>query len=539
MVNAVQRQLAEGCSGQLPHGLSRRLGCLAALLAVEWLPISAWVSTGRGGQSAARALAAFVFFFFTFGYFRIRRVASQQFQLEDTPVSWKLLLAHSGVMGAFLGLSLVPSARSGPVEAALLVCWYSAGILGLALAAFAFVRPAQWLGLLRLTGHLWALATVAAALAWRFVLPLWSVWDGSLWKPAIDATFNLTRVLLEPFLPGLIVNRATLEMGTSRFAVIIGGACSGLEGAGLMLVFSMGWLWFFRRECRFPQALVLIPAGVAVMWLLNGVRLAVLILIGNAGFPGIAMNGFHSQAGWISFNLVAVGVSLAAARVPWWSNRPALRPHGKTGENPTARYLIPFLAILAAAMVSRAASGGFEWAYPLRLLAGAAALWLFSSGYRGLNWHVSWFAPMTGMAVFILWMSLERGPHSDHGFATALASAPPVARTGWLVCRTLAAVITVPVAEELAFRGFLIRRLMSADFESLDLRSFSYFAILASSVAFGLLHGDRWLAGTLAGILYAVVFLRRGSIGDAAVAHATTNALIAAMVLFGGKWYLW
>ena len=103
----------------------------------------------------------------------------------------------------------------------------------------------------------------------------------------------------------------------------------------------------------------------------------------------------------------------------------------------------------------------------------------------------------------------------------------------------LAAVVTVPIAEELAFRGFLIRRLMAADFVALDIRSFSYLAVLISSVAFGLLHGDRWIAGTVAGLLYAVVFLRRGSIGDAVVAHATTNALIAAMVLIGGKWYLW
>jgi len=36
-----------------------------------------------------------------------------------------------------------------------------------------------------------------------------------------------------------------------------------------------------------------------------------------------------------------------------------------------------------------------------------------------------------------------------------------------------------------------------------------------------------------------MVMLRRGRIGDAVVAHATTNALIAATVLIAGKWGLW
>jgi CAAX prenyl protease-like protein len=100
-------------------------------------------------------------------------------------------------------------------------------------------------------------------------------------------------------------------------------------------------------------------------------------------------------------------------------------------------------------------------------------------------------------------------------------------------------VITVPIAEELAFRGFLIRRLISSDFEALGLRKFTYVSLLLSSVAFGLLHGDRWLAGTVAGLLYALALLKRGRIGDAVVAHATTNALLAAWVLFRGNWGLW
>lgn len=55
---------------------------------------------------------------------------------------------------------------------------------------------------------------------------------------------------------------------------------------------------------------------------------------------------------------------------------------------------------------------------------------------------------------------------------------------------------------------------------------------------FGALHG-RWLAGTLAGMAYVLALYRRGAIVDAIAAHATTNALIACVVLAMGRWSLW
>jgi len=48
-----------------------------------------------------------------------------------------------------------------------------------------------------------------------------------------------------------------------------------------------------------------------------------------------------------------------------------------------------------------------------------------------------------------------------------------------------------------------------------------------------------WLAGILAGLCYALVYVRTGRIGEAVVAHGVTNALIAADVLIFGHWHLW
>lgn len=56
---------------------------------------------------------------------------------------------------------------------------------------------------------------------------------------------------------------------------------------------------------------------------------------------------------------------------------------------------------------------------------------------------------------------------------------------------------------------------------------------------FGMLHGSRWPAGTLAGLLFGWLAMRQAKIGEAVAAHAAANALIAVYVLAAGQWQLW
>ena len=201
---------------------------------------------------------------------------------------------------------------------------------------------------------------------------------------------------------------------------------------------------------------------------------------------------------------------------------------------------MPFVAIAAAALVSRAASDDFEWLYGIRVFAAAAALWFFRRSYRAPDWRVGPAALGIGAGAFVIWIVLDR-------FGGAIPAAAPVvfghASQGiqriWIGLRLTGAVVTVPVAEELAFRGFLLRRLVSSDFESVDVRRLSWAPLLISSLAFGILHGERWVSGTIAGILYAMAMTRRGRISDAIAAHACTNALLAAWVLATGNWQFW
>jgi exosortase E/protease (VPEID-CTERM system) len=332
-----------------------------------------------------------------------------------------------------------------------------------------------------------------------------------------------------------------MRIGTDRFSAIVSPECSGLEGAALLLIFGVLWLILFRQDTRFPQSLLLLPAAVLVLFLLNSVRIAAFIVIGHAGARDVAAKGFHSQAGWIAFNLVAFGFSAAARRLSWFSkSAPELAAAGEATYNPAAAYLVPFLVILAARMISRAVSGNFEWFYACGFFAALAALWLLRRRYADLSWRFGGTAAAGGLLVFILWIALDRFTGARQtGMPAPLAAASPLPRVTWIALRALAATFTVPIAEELAFRGFLLRRLVDAHFEAVPFRTWTWFALLASSLAFGAMHGDRWLAGTVAGAVYAAAVIRTGRLGEAMAAHAITNALLAAYVLLYGQWQFW
>jgi exosortase E/protease (VPEID-CTERM system) len=484
---------------------------------------------GWGGWAHRWALGAAVIFA---GFAFLRRLTVPDSLLGGIPrLPW--LLAHLGSLAAFGGLSTAiyhGQSGSNPAVAA----WTAASLSVAVTAAFTVMPPAAWLELLRRSGSLWLFAAAGSGLG---CLLGWSI--RFLWEPVTATTFAVVKFLLSLVLKDTIVQPERLRVGTPNFTAIVTPDCSGLEGIGLFLIFGMLWLILFRDELRFPHALTLLPVGIAALYLLNAVRITALVLIGNAGWREIAVRGFHSQAGWIAFNCVAFALLLGARRLRWIlaGGAPV-----KSVEYPAAPYVVPFMAVLAAGILAGAVTARFEWFYGLRLVAAAAALWTFRRRYRDVDWRFGWLGLLAGLFAFGVWIAVDwmmGSAQSANGMPPELISADSGVRIAWLASRIAGGVIAVPVVEELAFRGFGLRRLIDGNFETVSWSAITGTSLVASSILFGVLHGGLWVAGILVGLVYGAVMARRGRLGESIGAHATTNALLASYVLATGRWDLW
>jgi len=361
-----------------------------------------------------------------------------------------------------------------------------------------------------------------------------------LWPPLCHYTFVIVELLLHALGLSVVSDPGRGMLGTARFVVWIAPACSGLEGIALICVFIAAYLRFYSTEYRFPVALLLIPAGIASIWILNAVRITALILIGQ-WYGDIAMTGFHSVAGWIFFNLVAFGIVGASRHVGWLArdDDADLSREDFRAPNPALPYLIPLLVTMGTAMLTAPFADGFDAVYPVQVIVAAFALWWYRGRIAVALAGFSWMSVALGVLCFLLWTTLTHPDHNaDAAIASHLRSLPSATLLAWMMFRLAGAIITVPITEELAFRGYLLRKFIASDFESVSFDNFTWSSFVISTVAFGALHKS-WIAGVLAGGLFALSMYRRGRLADAIAAHAAANALLAIYVITTGYWSLW
>jgi exosortase E/protease (VPEID-CTERM system) len=500
--------------------------------------VARWLSHAEYAPEIGLAFAAALL---VIGAQRFRQIA--ELLLAESAAYRKWWICFAGQLLAFGGLYFVTARlfeapqETTAVPALLFAVWLAliAATLGLWFAAVAPIG--SWLKLIR---REWPALVAGAGVG----IAAWGAGrlTQKLWRPLSDGTFSIVFRLLRLMFPAneLVADPDIQKIGVGQFVVIIAPDCSGYEGIGLITVFLAAFLCIFRNNLRFPQALLLWPVGIVAIWIANAVRITALIVLGSQWSPEVAVGGFHSQAGWLAFIALSLALVIAALRMPFFS-RLESSAHASR-DNPTPAYLVPFLVMIATSMITGALqAGGFDRLYAVKVVATGAALCWYARTYRRLDWSWSWWAMGAGVIVYAFWIALgfyPPGQQHSSNLPERLAEMGGASAAMWLFFRVVGSSVTVPLAEELAFRGYVMRRIGSAEFDQQPYERCSWLAVAVSSALFGFMH-DRWLAGALAGLVYALAARRRGKLADAVIAHALTNALIAATVLFGRQWWLW
>ena len=216
----------------------------------------------------------------------------------------------------------------------------------------------------------------------------------------------------------------------------------------------------------------------------------------------------------------------------------------KIEESPVLARVAPF--ILFAALTSGQGifgEGSRYWLYLVKTIAGTWLVWLVRPWVSEMRWKISWEGIVAGLVVFALWSGLDGlypvmgssgkawNPHEHFGSQSAGA---------WffVFVRVIGSALVVPPVEEVFYRSFLYRYIVNPGFQGVALGHFGWMPFLATAAIFGFVHFE-WLPAVLCAFVFQALVVWKKRLGDAIVAHAVTNFLLALWVVWKGAWHFW
>ena len=185
------------------------------------------------------------------------------------------------------------------------------------------------------------------------------------------------------------------------------------------------------------------------------------------------------------------------------------------------------------------------WLYPVKITAVIGCLAYFWPRYTELKGQAFGrkmdvvLSVTIGVLVYLAWVRMDwswatMGKAAGYDpFRVGKVAGPILAGI-----RLFGTVIVVPVMEELFWRSFLIRYVISPKFESVPLGAFTTGSFLVTAVLFGSEH-HLWLAGIAAGIAYNLLLYRTGRLWPCIFAHGITNLILGMHVIITGEWHWW
>lgn len=429
------------------------------------------------------------------------------------------------VHGLGLALIFLPLPLFGPAEitqtfAPTLALMSAGGLMATTGAVFWITPLRQWNTWLRRDRYVVPLAVLCGFLLPDFANLIRPIWDLSSLS---SLTFFLVYLSLQTLGFQVGVDPDIYVIGVDGFFVQIASQCSGVEGIALITIFMGIYAVLMQgtlRQARFWG--LLFPLAVLCSWLFNILRITILIVIGARVSPSHALNGFHSYGGWLMFTALALMVIAVAHRAAWLQPRPEpAQALSELNHDQIAAQIVPFIVMMLTGVVALTFWADPDVTYPLRIALMGGVLLYFRPALVALLQRPSRLSVLAGLAVGVVWLISAPEVSTSDRFPS----------TAWILFRVVGTIVVVPIIEELFFRSYLLRRL------NWNGALGTCVAVAVSSLLFGLLH-DRILAGSLAGVVFAAIYLRRSSTTDAIAAHMVANTVVAVMAVLSMNWAL-
>ena len=154
-------------------------------------------------------------------------------------------------------------------------------------------------------------------------------------------------------------------------------------------------------------------------------------------------------------------------------------------------------------------------------------------------------ATAVGTALLFVWIGVDA--HTPHfgflgtrvGFNPGRMIPSPTGVLLFLGVRFFGFVVVSPVAEELFYRGFLLRFITDMDdFKRVPTGTFSVSALLISSGFFALSHPE-WLAAAIFALAMCGLLRWTKNFWTCILAHGVTNLLLGVYILHTAQWQYW
>lgn len=213
-----------------------------------------------------------------------------------------------------------------------------------------------------------------------------------------------------------------------------------------------------------------------------------------------------------------------------------------------APFAVFMLLLLARGELPADAAWGIDarWIYGVTVVAvgGLLVVWrreygeLFAQTLPSVREALA--AVAVGLFVCWMWVRLDAAWMT---LGTPTARFVPTDAAGgidWplVAVRWIGAALVVPVMEELFWRSYLMRWIRDPRFETVQPGEVGVRAVVLSTFVFTLAH-TLWLGAVIAGLAYALLYVRTAKLWTAVLAHAVTNGALGIWVVATRNWQFW